>query len=185
MTRARDVANIDGLLTTTGDTYYASAAGTPARLGIGTTGQVLKVSGGVPAWGADGGKVLQVIQNTSTTTVTTTSKAVWIQQAITPSSATSKVLITVCCTVGFTANSNAYMAGDIRDVTGSRNLSLFDGGVASGTAVNLTVSQTYLDSPATASAITYALRVGTGSGGTTSVNSDAQTYSIILMEIGA
>jgi len=41
MTRARDVANIDGLLTTTGDTYYASAAGTPARLGIGTTGQVI------------------------------------------------------------------------------------------------------------------------------------------------
>ena len=50
MTRARDVANIDGLLTTTGDTYYASAAGTPARLGIGSTSQVLTVSGGVPAW---------------------------------------------------------------------------------------------------------------------------------------
>jgi len=50
MTRARDVANIDGILTTTGDTFYASAAGTPARLGIGTTGQVLNVSGGVPAW---------------------------------------------------------------------------------------------------------------------------------------
>ena len=52
MTRARDVANIDGLLTTTGDTYYASAAGTPARLGIGSTSQVLTVSGGVPAWSA-------------------------------------------------------------------------------------------------------------------------------------
>ena len=50
MTRARDVANIDGLLTTTGDTYYASAAGTPARLGIGSTSQVLTVSGGVPTW---------------------------------------------------------------------------------------------------------------------------------------
>lgn len=52
MTRARDVANIDGLLTTTGDTYYASAAGTPARLGVGSTDQVLKVSGGLPVWGA-------------------------------------------------------------------------------------------------------------------------------------
>ena len=50
MTRARDVANIDGLLTTTGDTYYASAAGTPARLGIGSTGQVATVAGGVPTW---------------------------------------------------------------------------------------------------------------------------------------
>ena len=40
-------------LTTTGDIYYASAANTPARLGIGSTGQVLKVSGGVPSWGTD------------------------------------------------------------------------------------------------------------------------------------
>jgi hypothetical protein len=40
----------DSLLTTTGDTIYASGANTPARLGIGTTGQVLSVSGGIPAW---------------------------------------------------------------------------------------------------------------------------------------
>jgi hypothetical protein len=52
MTRSRDVANIDGILTTTGDTYYASAASTPARRGIGTTGQVLTVSGGLPTWAA-------------------------------------------------------------------------------------------------------------------------------------
>jgi len=55
MTRARDVANIDGLLTTTGDTYYASAAGTPARLGIGSSAQVLTVSGGVPSWATPSG----------------------------------------------------------------------------------------------------------------------------------
>jgi hypothetical protein len=40
------------LTTTTGDIIYASAANTPARLGIGSTDQVLKVSGGVPVWGA-------------------------------------------------------------------------------------------------------------------------------------
>ena len=40
------------LTTTTGDIVYASAANTPARLGIGSTDQVLKVSGGIPAWGA-------------------------------------------------------------------------------------------------------------------------------------
>ena len=38
------------LLTTTGDTIYASAANTPARLGIGTTGQVLTVASGLPSW---------------------------------------------------------------------------------------------------------------------------------------
>lgn len=61
MTRARDVANIDGLLTTTGDTYYASAAGTPARLGIGSTSQVLTVSGGVPSWAAPAAGGMTVI----------------------------------------------------------------------------------------------------------------------------
>jgi len=38
------------LTTTTGDMIYASAANTPARLAIGSTDQVLKVTGGIPAW---------------------------------------------------------------------------------------------------------------------------------------
>lgn len=38
------------LTTTTGDIIYASSANNPARLGIGSTGQVLTVSGGVPSW---------------------------------------------------------------------------------------------------------------------------------------
>ena len=40
------------LTTTTGDIIYASSANTPARLGIGSSGQVLTVSGGVPTWAA-------------------------------------------------------------------------------------------------------------------------------------
>lgn len=42
-------------LTTTGDIYYASSASTPARLGIGSTNQVLTVSGGVPTWATTAG----------------------------------------------------------------------------------------------------------------------------------
>ena len=38
------------VLTTIGDTLYASAAQVPARLGIGSTSQVLTVAGGVPTW---------------------------------------------------------------------------------------------------------------------------------------
>lgn len=75
MTRARDVANIDGLLTTTGDTYYASAAGTPARLGIGTTSQVLTVAAGVPSWAtpATPASGLTLITSTDFSAVTTAS----------------------------------------------------------------------------------------------------------------
>lgn len=40
------------LTTTTGDIIYASGANTPARLGIGSSGQILSVSGGIPAWTA-------------------------------------------------------------------------------------------------------------------------------------
>jgi len=49
------------LTTTTGDMIYASSANTPARLGVGSTGQILTVSGGVPAWStpaASGGLTL-------------------------------------------------------------------------------------------------------------------------------
>jgi hypothetical protein len=37
-------------LTTTGDIYYASSANTPARLAIGSVNDILRVSGGIPAW---------------------------------------------------------------------------------------------------------------------------------------
>jgi len=37
-------------MTTTGDTIYSSSGSTPARLGIGSTGQVLTVAAGLPSW---------------------------------------------------------------------------------------------------------------------------------------
>jgi hypothetical protein len=45
-----DAKTAKSTLTTTGDIIYASSANTPARLGIGSTDQILKVSGGVPTW---------------------------------------------------------------------------------------------------------------------------------------
>ena len=38
------------VLTTKGDMIYASAASTPARLGIGSNGQFLSVANGIPKW---------------------------------------------------------------------------------------------------------------------------------------
>jgi len=45
-----DSAGMTNPMTTTGDTIYSSSGSTPARLGIGSTGQVLTVSGGLPSW---------------------------------------------------------------------------------------------------------------------------------------
>lgn len=47
-----DTAGMTNPLTTTGDTIYSSSGTTPARLGIGSTGQVLTVAGGLPTWAA-------------------------------------------------------------------------------------------------------------------------------------
>jgi hypothetical protein len=68
-----DAKTAKATLTTTGDIYYASAANTPARLGIGSTDQVLKVTAGIPAWAtaAAGGMTLL-----STTTLSGTSTTI-------------------------------------------------------------------------------------------------------------
>jgi len=52
-----DSAGMTNPMTTTGDTIYSSSGSTPARLGIGSTNQVLTVSGGVPSW-TNGGMTL-------------------------------------------------------------------------------------------------------------------------------
>jgi hypothetical protein len=61
-----DAKTAKSTLTTTGDIYYASAANTPARLGIGSTGNVLTVASGIPSWAAPaggGGPTFQATQS--------------------------------------------------------------------------------------------------------------------------
>jgi len=54
------------ILTTTGDIYYASSANTPARIGIGSSGQVLTVASGIPSWAtASGGGSLTLHSTTA------------------------------------------------------------------------------------------------------------------------
>ena len=50
-----DAKTAKSTLSTTGDIYYASGANTPARLGIGSTGNVLTVASGIPSWSAPSG----------------------------------------------------------------------------------------------------------------------------------
>jgi hypothetical protein len=50
-----DATGMTNPMTTTGDIIYSSSGSTPARLGIGTTGQVVGISAGVPAWTTPGG----------------------------------------------------------------------------------------------------------------------------------
>ena len=92
--------------TTLGDIEYrSSTANTNTRLAIGTTGLVLTVAGGVPSWATPaggGGKVLQVVQATTTTETvisSTTYTDSTISATITPTASTSKILVIVTSSI--------------------------------------------------------------------------------------
>jgi len=65
-----DTTGMTNPMTTTGDTIYSSSGSTPARLGIGSTGNVLTVSGGLPVWSAPAGGGGMTLINTGGTTLT-------------------------------------------------------------------------------------------------------------------
>ena len=203
-----DAAGMTNPMTTTGDTIYSSSGSTPARLGIGTSGQVLSVSAGVPAWTtpASGGKVLQVV-STSTITNTTIASTTYTDVTnmtlnITPTSATSKVLVLVTLpsaalvsTAGDTTGNSMKILRGATTIANYYNSGFGDGGAfyvyAGGPGANIggVYGVSFLDSPATTSATTYKIQgrvLATANSGTSYWGGGATAAgSIILMEIGA
>ena len=66
-----DTTGMTNPMTTTGDMVYSSPGSTPVRLGIGSTGQVLSVAGGVPSW-ATAASGMTLIRRSSFTNVADT-----------------------------------------------------------------------------------------------------------------
>jgi hypothetical protein len=182
------------LTSTTGDIIYASAANTPARLGIGSTGNILTVASGVPSWAAPagGGKVLQVVMGTTGTSVTANNGTYVdtnLTATITPSSASSKVLALVAQNGCYKSSGNAANGINLRLLRAGSNIITF---AYEGLATQTTIENRgsfpvmYLDSPATTSATIYKTQFSNGgvSANLVGVNSNA-TSTIILIEIGA
>jgi hypothetical protein len=151
------------------------------------------------AWasvGGGGGKVLQVVNATVSTQASTTSTSytdTGLTANITPSSASSKVLVILMqngvAKVGDTSV-------DLKLVRAGSDITQFVGSAAfdNGTGWNDigTAGITYLDSPATTSATTYKTQFKSGSSGNTAYvqlfgadSSDMAKSSITLIEIGA
>ena len=197
-----DTTGMTNPMTTTGDTIYSSSGSTPARLGIGSTGQVLTVAGGVPSWATPaggGGKVLQVIQATTDTLATTTSQTFQntnLSASITPSNTSSKVLVMISqdFLISRTSGTTDMGAGIaifrsttniFPGVAGEQMYIYFSNHSGSGYMANR-VSLSYLDSPSTTSSTTYSTKMfAQQASGTVSANGTGLTASIILMEIGA
>jgi hypothetical protein len=66
-TTRKKVAIYDDSSGATGDLYYRDSSGNFVRLGIGGSGQILKTSGGVPAWGNFNGSFTTSTQTTNYT----------------------------------------------------------------------------------------------------------------------
>jgi len=188
--------------TTTGDIAYRSAtANTNTRLAQGTAGQVLRVNSGAtaPEWATPaggGGKVLQVVNAVYSTQAATTSTSytdTGLTLNITPSSATSKILVIVMQNGVGKVNDTSV---DLTLLRGATELHQFTGSAAftNSSAWNDvgTAGITFLDAPATTSALTYKTQFKTGSSGNNAYvqlfgasAADKATSSITLMEIGA
>jgi hypothetical protein len=193
-------------ITAKGDLIVDTGNAAFDNLPAGTNGHVLTADSTVSPtglkWAAPvSGKVLQVVQATTTTSTTiasTTAVDTTITATITPSSATSKVLVLVNMVVNGSSTNGTLRVGarlvrtstTILDYLPGGNNALMNSGGTGWTAGDLTLplSMTYLDSPSTTSATTYKVQGinSTVAGSASSIYQPNSAPSVILLlEIGA
>jgi hypothetical protein len=183
-------------ITTNGDLLYGTGSGTYARRAIGSTGNVLTVSGGIPVWSAPagGGKVLQVVSanySTATSNSTSTYADTGLTASITPSAATSKVLVIVSqngCTKSAGNASNRIALRLLRGATSILTAGDYFGYTGGATEIiGESISFSYLDSPSTTSSTAYKTQfqnpVNVAS--VTVQFTSSHNSTITLLEIGA
>ena len=173
----------------TGD--IADAAITLAKMASGSANNIIKYDGSGNPSSASGGKVLQVVEGTLTSTFTTTSTSYvgsGLDVAITPASSSNKVLIIASAFIrqdgdgsGTATTSDAELrkggstvSATVRQDGFDNNASVSDDKTWGSLAIN------HLSSPSTTSATTYEIYV---KGASASAKIDHG--SIIAMEISA
>jgi len=174
---------------TDGNLITYDASGNPVAVATGSDGQVLTSTGAgsPPVFEASavGGKILQVVNMTSTTDTSTTSTSFVVTaltDTITPSATSSKILIIA---TGNVNNTTQYQWTYVTITKGGTNLGATAGmtGVYSdGGDIHAPCTTTYLDAPNSTSELTYDVRIKV-TGGTGKWNQHGAKISLTLMEI--
>ena len=132
-----------------------------------------------------GGKVLQVVSVTNTTQQTTTSNSyvasTGLTASITPSSTSSKILISVMSNVRSSADAFYTLYRGATNLAGSGSFVQI---YANNNDIRQLMTINYLDAPSTTSATTYTIYFKAGAG-TAYINQEGSKQGqIILTEIG-
>ena len=178
-----------------GDLIYGTGSDAFTRLAIGSTGQALTVAGGVPFWATLASSPIKQIvyaqDNTNTTVASTTYADTGLSATITPTSASSKILIFFNHpqVYGIQGTNSADMNFQImRGVTSIATI-LRNSFIQTSTSMTTErvspFSYFWQDSPATTSATTYKTQFARGvSNVAMSWNVNLSSYStMILVEI--
>lgn len=185
-----------------GDLIAATAADTPARLAVGTNGQVLTADSTTAtglkwATASTAGKIGQVVTVYTTSATGTTSTSYvdvsGVTASITPSSSSSKILVMINASLSSSSNNkyNGTYAQIVRGSTAIYTPAQWKMDFATSTAPTivsgvLPYTMIYTDSPATTSSTTYKMQIRSEFSSITSYVNDP-SYSvgatITLMEI--
>jgi hypothetical protein len=193
-TNGTNGTDLTSTLTAQGDIVYRDGSGL-AKLSAGTSGQFLKTqgSGANPVWGTVSGGMLQSTFNTNSTAVsqgsTNYSSGAIVNGQITPSSATSRVLIFAQCYGGFANGTAASRDNDYRILRsiGGSDTEIFETKdivefVNNGADIALDVGFSIKDHPNTTSQVTYTVQTrGEGSGWDSYWNQDSIGKSTMLL----
>lgn len=178
-------------LTTKGDLFTFSTI--PTRLGVGANDTILTADSSTATglkWAtpAGGGKVLQVVNAFDTSAPSTTSATLadaGLTATITPTSATSKILVIVNQYFARASNSSAVGIQLLRGSTSILQTEAQMMNVYTTVEADCMFAANILDSPATTSATTYKTQFRSVGGGTIYASGYGFSSTITLLEIGA
>lgn len=206
MSKARDIANsgtalgsvsptelgyLDGVTSAVQTQLNAKEATLPSQSG--NSGKYLTTDGTNKSWGTvSAGPILQVVYGSTVTDASTSSNTFIdtnLTASITPTSASSKILVMVSQNGGYTDSTTYYQTGLIIALfRGSTNLGYlttaytYDGNYELDRGASFSIS--YVDSPATTSSTTYKTQFKNRYvNGSVKVQEGNETSTIVLMEI--